>query len=161
MTEEKQTEIYSAYQEKVLSYLIGRTETPEDAEDLCSQVFEKVYRAWPDYDEEKAAPSTWIYTITRNALTDYYRTRRPTEPLNENIPAPDDLEGQYIQKETLARLASLLKAMKRPERDVIILHYYKGYSLADISRLTGLGYGAVKAAHRRALDALRRSLDTT
>ena len=160
MTEVKQAELYAAYRDKVLSYLMGKTESREEAEDLCSQVFEKVCRALPGYDETKASLSTWIYTITRNTLTDYHRTRHSTEPLSEDIRGPDDLEEQLIREETLSQLASLLKVMKQPERDVIILRYYKRYSLAYISKVTGLGYGAVKAAHRRALNMLRLALDS-
>ena len=161
MTETKQAELYAAWRDKVFSYIIGKVESREDAEDLCSQVFEKVYRALAGYDETKASLSTWIYTITRNTLTDYYRTLHVTEPISENIRAPDDVEEQYIKEETLTHLASLLKVMKQPERDVIILRYYKGYSLAYISKVTGWGYGAVKAAHRRALNMLRLALDST
>ena len=159
MTEEQKTEIYAAYRDKVLGYLAGRTDTREDAEDLCAEVFRKAYAALPGYDGEKASLSTWIYTITRNTLTDYRRTRHPTEPLTASIRAPDDMETEYINAETLKTLASLLRNMGPPERDIIILRYYKGYSLAEISRLTGLSYGKVKLAHEKALKALRKSLD--
>lgn len=158
MTEEKKTALYATWRDKVLNYLTGKVENREDAEDLCSQVFEKVYRALPGYDERKASLSTWIYTITRNTLTDYYRTRHITEPLSANIRAPDDVEERYIKEETISRLVSLLKDMKRPERDIIILRYYRGYTLTDIARLTGISYGMVKVAHRKALEQLRHSL---
>lgn len=156
--EERQAKIYAAYRDKVLSYLTGKTANREDAEDLCAQVFEKVCRALPGYDETRASLSTWIYTITRNTLADFYRTRHPVEPLRESIPAPDDLEERFIKEETLARLTALLNGMRRQERDIIVLRYYKGYSLTYIAQLTGMNYGTVKAAHHRALKKLRQSL---
>ena len=42
MTALTQDGIYASYREKVLSYLSGKTESPEDAEDLCETVFEQV-----------------------------------------------------------------------------------------------------------------------
>ena len=49
MTALTQGEIYAAYREKVLSYLSGKMESPEDAEDLCEEVFEQVSRSLPRF----------------------------------------------------------------------------------------------------------------
>jgi len=153
-----QNEIYASYREKVLSYLIGKTESPEDAEDLCEAVFEQVCRSLPRF-EGKASLSTWIYRITRYTLIDYYRTKRPAEPLTEEFAAPDDLEEDFIHRENLERLAFALKALPPEERDIIVLRYDRGKTLTEISRLTGVSYGMVKVKHSRALKLLRQALE--
>ena len=66
-------DIYLSYHDKVSSYIRGKVDHHQDAEDLVSQVFEKVYGKLHTFDETKASQSTWIYTITRNTVTDYYR----------------------------------------------------------------------------------------
>ena len=152
-------EIYAAYREKVLAYLTGRTACREDAEDLCEEVFAKVFRSLPRYDAEKASLSTWIYQITRFTLIDYLRTRRPSEPLTEDLSAADDLPEDLIRRETLERLAAALNTLEPEERDIIVLRYYKGQTLTDISRLTDISYGMVKVKHNRALRALRAQLE--
>ena len=158
MTEHEQEEIYTTYREKVLSYLLRRTENPEDAEDLCADVFEKVIRTLPDYKEDKASLSTWIYTITRNTLTDYYRTRHTGEELPEDMAADENMEDNLIKRDMLSRLGKLLSAMDKKERDVIVLHYYEGYTLTRVAQLTGISYGMVKVTHKKALQTLRRYL---
>ena len=158
MVKREQEEIYTAYRDKVLSYLSRRTDSPEDAEDLCADVFEKVIRTFPNYQEGKASLSTWIYTITRNTLTDYYRTRHTGETLTEDMAADQDMEASLIKQETLSRLGRLLSAIDKKERDVIVLHYYKGYTLRRIAQLTGISYGMVKVTHKKALQTLRRYL---
>ena len=155
-----EAEIYAAYREKVLAYLKGRIESGQDAEDLCADVFAEVLRCLPQYDPEKASLSTWIYQITRFTFIDYLRKRHTNEPLDEDIAEADDLETAYINKETLDRLTSVLLTLKRDERDIIVLRYYKGMSLTDISRLTGISYGMVKVKHNKALRALRAQLES-
>ena len=159
MTRPSEAELYAAYRGKVLAYLTGRTERREDAEDLCEDVFAEVYRCLPQYDAAKASLSTWIYQITRFTLIDYLRTRRPNEPLPEDVAAADDLAEDFIRRETLERLAAALKTLEREERDIVVLRYYEGRSLTDISRLTGVSYGMVKVKHKRALRALRTLLE--
>ena len=158
MTALTQDGIYASYREKVLSYLSGKTESPEDAEDLCETVFEQVCRSLPRF-EGKASLSTWIYRITRYTLIDYYRTKRPIEPLTEELAAPDDLEEDFIHRETLERLAFALKALPPEERDIIVLRYYREKTLTEISRLTGISYGMVKVKHKTALEHLRRKME--
>lgn len=158
MTELSKAEI-AAYREKVLAYLTGRTACREDAEDLCEEVFAEVLRSLPRYDAKKASLSTWIYQITRFTLIDYFRTKRPSEPLTEDFAASDDLENDFLRRETLQRLASALQTLGQEERDIIVLRYYKGQTLTEISRRTGIGYGMVKVKHQKALRALRERLE--
>ena len=152
------TELYAAYREKVLTYLRSRTPCREDAEDLCEEVFAEAIRCLPRYDPARASPSTWLYQITRFTLIDYLRTRHPSEPLPEDLAGADDPAEAFLSRETLDRLAAALRALEPEERDIIVLRYYKGQTLTDVSRLTGISYGMVKVKHRKALDRLRREL---
>ncbi len=159
MTELNQAELYAAYRDKVLAYLTGRTACREDAEDLCAEVFAEVLRCLPQYDAEKASLSTWIYQITRFTLIDYLRTRHPNEPLSEDIASADHIAEDFLRRETLERLAAALQTLGQEERDIIVLRYYKGQTLTEISRLTGISYGMVKVKHARALNALRVQME--
>ena len=77
ISEQSKTEIYKDYHGKVFGYIISQVSNSDLAEDLCEDVFLKVYEKLDTFDETKASISTWIYTIARNTLTDYYRTRKP------------------------------------------------------------------------------------
>lgn len=159
MTEFSREALYTAYRDKVLAYLKGRTESTEDAEDLCSEVFEKVYKALPQFDPKKASLSTWIFQITRFTFIDYLRKHRQNAPLSEFLQAEDNTEDGLINKENLSRLAKELAALDKETRDIIVLRYYKNVSLTEISRLTGISYGMVKVKHKKALAFLRRRLE--
>lgn len=159
MTKLTEDALYREYCDKVLSYLRSRTDSPEDANDLCHDVFLKVFRSLPRYDGTKSSVSTWIFRITRFTLIDHLRTKHPTHMLAEDIEAADDLEEAFMQKETLGRLAVTLATLEQDERDIIIMRYYNGYSLTDISGIIGISYGMVKVKHRKALKKISAKLE--
>ena len=84
-TEEREA-LYTAYSEKVRGYVFGKVANRHDAEDLVSDVFLKAYEKYPTFDADRASVSTWLYTITRNTVIDYFRTHRPGVELPDDLP---------------------------------------------------------------------------
>jgi RNA polymerase sigma factor, sigma-70 family len=144
-------DIYISYHDKVSAYIRGKLDNHHDAEDLVSQVFEKVYGKIHTFDESKASLSTWIYTITRNTVTDYYRNRRIHTSYDEvyELPAPEK------DRDMLDTLADALMILKERERDLILLHYYKGLTLKEVADKMGMSYINAKVIHKKALSGLK------
>ena len=144
-------ELYLRYRDKILSYIRARVENEQDAEDLCSTVFMKAWANLPDYDGQRSSVSTWLFSIARNVVIDFYRARRPTAELDETVPAPErDVE--------LEALAEALEALSERERDVIVLHYYHGLTLKEVAVHMRLAYSTVKLCHNRTLERLQQML---
>ena len=152
-------QIYSAYQKKVMGYIRARINSWADAEDLCADVFEKIARKLPDFDSTKASLSTWVFTITRNTVIDYFRRSKPSEEIDENIPEEGGVDDALLNTETLSELAIGLQQLPQIMRDIIVLRYYHGKPLTEIAQLTGLSYGAVKLRHQSALLQLKQALE--
>ena len=158
MTPAEQEKLYKEYRDRVLGYIAARVMCREDAEDLCHDVFEKAFRAAGSYDAEKAAPGTWLFAITRNTVTDYYRRSRPTEELPEDL-ADDSLpEDGVMREEQLEDLAEALEKLPGELTELIVMYYYDRLPLTAIAEKTGLSYGAVKLRHHKALTLLRGSM---
>ena len=154
-TEEFKTELYREYHGKVLSYIRGKVGNSALAEDLCSDVFLKIYEKLDRYDEAKASLSTWIYTITRNTLTDYYRTRRVFSEIPEAMEDGFSMEEDLCSREMLETLAEALEHLDERSRDIIILRYYSGQTLKEIAERLHISYAYVKVLHSKALSSLR------
>ncbi len=151
-------EIYRTYSGRVMGYISARVQRRADAEDLCADVFEKVFRKMSSYDQEKAAVSTWIYTITRNTVIDYYRKLRPTAELDEKMPGEGEVDEDLIKEETLKELARALKNLPPELQNIIVLVYDRKYTLLEVSRMIPLSYRTVKLKHQKALKMLREEL---
>ena len=152
---EQYENVYKEYCGKILSYIRGKVPHPQDAEDLCSAVFEKVLENLDTYDAGRASAATWIYRIARNTVADYYRERRAEETLGEETPALDYADDALLRRETLAALAAALRRLREQERDIITLHYYDGCSLKEISERLGVPYRTVKLRKQQTLERLR------
>ena len=114
-----------------------------------------MYSKFIDYDADKSAVNTWIYTIARNTLIDHFRKMKPTGELDENIPADTAVESSLLSRETLSELADALRLLPQEQRDIVVLHYYQGRSLQEIAGALNLPYGTAKRAHQAALLQLR------
>ena len=157
--QDKKEAIYLEYRDKVLGYLTTRLSNRTEAEDLCSDVFLKVYSRLDTFDPEKAALSTWIYSVARNTLIDYFRTRRVHGEIPEELAMEGAVEDGLLERETLSQLARALEELPQEQRDIVILRYYRGMTLQDIAKRMDLPYGVTKLRHQSALAALRRSLE--
>ena len=158
MTAEQQEKIYTAFYSKVMGYLCARINRRAEAEDLASDVFEKVFTRFDQYDGSKSSVSTWIFTITRNTLIDHYRRTKPTEELDENLSDQSEIDEDLLRSESLEELAAALRRMPQELRDLIVLRYYDNRPLTEVAEMMGLSYGAVKLRHQKALGMLRRAL---
>lgn len=152
-TADAREQLYRDYHAKVASFVAGKVENRHDAEDLVSEIFTKAYAKWDSYDSGKASLSTWIYTIAHNTVVDYYRARRVMVEYADYMEAEEFAAEE--PDERLEQLADALQALKEKERDIIILHYYKGYTLKKVAQLMGMSYINAKVIHKKALTTLR------
>lgn len=151
MTEEEKTELYEEYSIKVRNFILSKVNDFHLAEDLTAEVFVKVYDKLDTYDKSKSSLSTWIFTITRHHLIDYYRTRKVNVELPEDLTYEDEDDETLCTEENIAILREGLKRLNIKERNVIILHYYSKMTLKDVAKKMGISYAYVKLLHAKAL----------
>lgn len=146
-------QIYEEYHTKVLRYIQSKVNDSYLAEDLCSDVFVKVYENLDSFNEKKASFSTWIFTITRNRLIDYYRTRKVMSEIPEDLTY--DIPDNSIDEEELEKLANGLEHISEVGKAIIVKHYYEGKTLKEISEDIGKSYVYTKVLHKKALLELK------
>ena len=155
---EQKEQLYRDFHEKVFRYLRSKLSDRELAEDLAQDVFVKAFEHLADFDEQKASASTWIFTITKNTLTDYFRTRRVHEELPESLESSSSVEDEVCNAASLQTLADALKTLPARERDIIILRFYSGKTLREIADGMKISYSYVKILQNKALADLKSFL---
>lgn len=146
-------QIYEEFQPKVRAYVRGKIHDPHDADDLVSAVFMKVVQKLDSFDPAKASVSIWVYTITRNTVTDYFRTRRSMVAFEDYM-----VDETELTDDALDCLADALMSLKEKERDLIVLHYYSGHTLKTVAEMMGMSYINAKVIRKKALAALRLAI---
>lgn len=150
--------IYLEYHGKVLGYVYNRVKNQAAAEDLCADVFVKLASKLDSFDEQKASISTWIYTIMRNTLYDYFRTRREHSELDAHMAADTDFVEALCTEAMLEALADALETLPKRERELMIRRYYYDQSLKEIALRLGISYSYAKLLHAEALKTLKKLL---
>jgi len=154
-----QEEIYITYHDRIEHYIMGKVGDIYLAQDITSTVFLKIYQKLDGYDEAKAGISTWIYTIANNTVIDYFRTRKVSEEIPEDISCMREIEEDFIREEILEELAEALSSIPVRERDLLVMRYYHGMTLKDIAIKMGLSYANVKIVHAKAINHMRERMD--
>lgn len=150
-------EIYKDFLPKVSSYVRSHVKNIQDAEDLISEIIVKISSKFATFDSNKASVSTWIYTITRNTVCDYYRSS------SSRRSRVDDIDKVHIAQakntfveDRLEVLHQCLKKLPQKEHDVIILRFYYGYEPAEIASIMKISYSNVCVIQHRALDKMKQ-----
>ena len=66
-----------------------------------------------------------------------------------------ELSAPEKDRNMLDTLADALTTLKERERDLILLHYYKGLTLKEVADKMGMSYINAKVIHKKALSGLR------
>ncbi len=123
-----------------------------EAEDAAQEVFLKLFtenKVFDDHESEKA----WLIRVTINHCLNRRRSvwfSRRTE-LDENICSEMQPEESGIFEE--------VAALPNKYRAVIHLYYYEGYSIEEISRITGIKSATVRTRLRRGREMLKGKLE--
>ncbi|MFD9053539.1 sigma-70 family RNA polymerase sigma factor [Streptomyces zaomyceticus] len=125
------------------------------AEDLLQ---EAATRAWKHFAATGGDPVSirpWLFTVTRNLAIDHHRaqaTRPPESPVVESLGlALDDPAERVLVKQVVL---DALKRLPLGQREVIVLTFYRGYSVAQVSDALGIPSGTVKSRAYYGLRAL-------
>lgn len=161
--------IYTLYADRIFRYLYARLGQREVAEDLTADVFVRMLRELPRYRINSTRPvaafSAWLYRIAGNLLTDHYRRqqhRRHLDIADHIEVAGDDVEPfQYAAaSETRQSLWRALAQLGEEQQRVVLYRFGDHLSVRDIAVAMGKTEGAVKALQHRALESLRRIMNS-
>lgn len=150
--------LYSDQLPRIYNYFRFRVGVYADAEDLTARTFEKAWQARDRYRQDRAAFSTWLFTIAHNVAMDFLRSRRPQTTLDavQDIPADGTPEQDAEHHSDLERLRALAGRLSEREQELIALKYGAALDNRQIARLTRLTESNVGTLLHRAVQALRK-----
>ena len=151
-------QLYIEYKPIVMAYISARVTCNEDAEDICGDVFVKLFSLLESYDEKRASVSTLLYKITHDAVIDYYRRKREHDELSEDHAVLPSSEDIIMDRERADELIKALSKLPQQQRDILILRFYRGWTLVRIAEEMGLSYNKVVSRQNSAFKALREML---
>ena len=152
LTEEGFTRTVKQYMDTVYRAALNCLRDPAAAEDVCQQVFLRLYRFGPDFESDEHC-RRWLLRVTVNECRRTFASpwrRMETLEACETLPASDDPAGESAFRAVLE--------LPRRYRVVLHLYYYEGYKTAEIADMLRLRPSTVRSRLDRGREMLRQRL---
>ncbi|MBX2899449.1 MAG: sigma-70 family RNA polymerase sigma factor [Cyclobacteriaceae bacterium] len=151
--------------EKLVSHMIGRlVNTPEDREELCQDVFLKVFNKLNEFTFQSKL-STWIATIAYRHGINHLRKQKlnvsdlpEDEATIERFITIDDASERLAEKEIEEIVLRLIEKLPPHYKGILTLYHVQEMTYPEIVEITGLPEGTVKNYLFRARQLLKEKV---
>jgi len=140
--------------------LAGSRLSASHADELVQEVMLKVWQKAGAYNVQKAAASTWVYTIARNCRTDMFRRLQKFDtPLAAEDFTPEQPLGEPFEeiqtRRSRERIQSLMGSLPTDQAQILAKVYMEGKSHSEAANELDLPLGTVKSRVRLAIQKLQ------
>lgn len=140
--------------------LSGSTMSATHADELVQEVMLKVWQKAGAFNPEKAAASTWVYTIARNCRTDMFRRLQKFDtPLAAEDFGPEQSDeepfAQLQNRRSADRIRDMMGDLPPDQTQILAKVYMEGKSHAEAAAELDLPLGTVKSRVRLAVQKLQ------
>lgn len=161
--------LYRTSHRQLLGYVRSRVSDADDAEDIVQGLYVKLYRAL-ERGTPIERPEAFLFRSARNAVIDYYRTRKqhvhlPDEAGAAGIPdrgAAAATDEEELAAETRTRMTEwmrpLIEELEEPYRTTLRMSELQELPYREIAERLGIGLSAVKSRVRRGRERMRKAL---
>lgn len=147
------TETYQAYVKSIYRFILFKTNSYYDAEDITAEVFYRYLRKGSGLKKQSVLP--WLYVVAGNLCVSYYRNKRNGENIDGR---PESCESGYYEPWENSEPWQLIKSLKPKEQQIIYLRAIEDKSFKKIALILNIKEGDVKMVFYRAASRLRSLL---
>jgi len=153
--------LFDRYAPLIFSLAQRILDDEHEAEEVTQNVFLRLWHCAGAFDHHRGDLIAWLLAVTRNRAMDQLRTRLGREdetwvPMPE---APNDHQWLPSQPaisyvDATRRLSKALTEMSAPQRKVLEMAFFEGYTEGEIAEMLQMPITRVMTWMRDALDAL-------
>ena len=157
--------LFERYARLVLSIARGIVRDAGEAEDVVQDVFFYVYKKSALFDRSKGTVKNWIAQIALHRSLDRksHLDRRgfyagtDLDSLDDTLSGDADLDREIASKLNRAQLEKAFARLSPVQRETLVLFYFEGLDLREISARLGGSFGNTRHHFYRGLERLRKS----
>jgi RNA polymerase sigma-70 factor, ECF subfamily len=139
-----------------------------EAEDLIQDLFLFIHRKSVIFDSSQSSARSWIVQLTyhraisrrRYLVTRQFYSHEDVEGVRGQVVGVATTENDYSAETVLGRngLEKVMETLTDDQRETLQLHFFEGYTLAEISEKLGQPHGNVRHHYYRGLAQLRKQM---
>jgi len=136
--------IWAEYERELSTFVLSRVGDVEVQKEVMQEVALKIFTS---LHLQKKHLRGWLYTLTKNVITDHYRkANRPLPELEDEVKAEEHLLSECLQP--------MLDSLKEEEKEILNLTQLQRFSLKEVATQKDLPLNTVKSQLFRAKKAL-------
>jgi RNA polymerase sigma-70 factor (ECF subfamily) len=141
------------HKERLYNFIHKSLSFSVESDDVFQETLLRGLRYFPSYHKEKSF-STWLFAIAHNEIRKHFKNSRRdmTLPLAEDLIVGAEQTDLHLVREAY-RFA---EGLKPKHKEIFFLFYDGGFSVAEISQVTGVREGNIKFILNRARQTLRK-----
>ena len=151
-------EVYEAYLAYIYSIVLQVVGSKEDAEDVTSEFFIKLWKLADTY-QPGTGHKTWLATIARNMAIDLLRKKKREVVVEEFTDYEEEnASNDNVEQEVISdiSLKEALENLKQNEREVVNLKIMGEMTFQEIAGILKIPIGTVTWRYQNAVKKLRR-----
>lgn len=154
--EETFCQLVEAHQTSLLRMCYLHLQDRQDAEDAVQETFLKAYRAMASFRGE-SSEKTWLMRIAINVCRDMRRSKWFKYISHHVTPELLPEEGTELPEDAMM-LNMCIMAMPAKWREIVLLYYYQGLTMAQTAQALGIAQSTVSSRLKQARTYLREHL---
>ena len=147
--------LYYRYRDWVVRLARRFTGHDDDALDVLQETFGYVFRKFPGF-HLTASMTTFLYPVVKNLSLAARRKRTRQAQFPDDASSSEPAAPAGVDHEAgRAELQAVLAGLPEGQRDVLLMRFVDGMSLAEIAEALGIPEGTVKSRLHNAIATLR------
>ena len=157
--------LFDKYYSEIFGYIYRSTLDRGVTEDLTSNVFLSAFKHLGLFRWRRVPFGAWLYRIATNEIRMHCRRQKrlaatSSGPISLELPSNVPTAAETLTaSEDYRLLHRALLQLRDKYRAVILLRYFEGKSIVEISTITGRTQGTIKSQIHRGLEQLQTSLE--
>lgn len=144
---------------RLRGFIGARVTNAADADDILQSIYLRIHRRLPTLRSDTRVEA-WLYRITRNAITDFYRSRAAAAEPNATTDADEPAtieEEDSSRRDAIGRsLMPMLDRLSPDDRAIILMTDLGGATMSEAAKRFGLSVPGAKSRAQRARARLRK-----
>ncbi len=158
MVNDQMEKLYIKYHGELYLYAFSLCKNYHLAQDLTSDTFFKAYMSLDEVTHFKY----WLFRVCKNLYLDILKGNREYSADNILEKAVSDDKtplDKLIESEEKRKLYHQVINLQESYKEILVLYYYSGFSIKEISKSRDMTEGAAKTMLSRARKKLKKELE--
>ncbi|KUK79217.1 MAG: RNA polymerase sigma factor [Microgenomates bacterium 39_7] len=147
------------YHQPLLQLAKQKISDPKDAEDVAQETMINCLRQIQLFRQD-ASLKTWMMTILRHEIADYYRKKYAkkaltTVPLGHYLLTKPIQDSDQVEKQAVWAVQNTLKKMSSYRKKILLMKYVDGLKVKEIAKKLGKTFKSVETDLWRSKEAFK------